>query len=201
MSSFIWVNSSDYDFVEILWGIDFEWNTPYEHFVAQHSNWPYIDFLIILNSLQNLRRNIDRRPTECISQRLFHLHTPPEITQLYESLSLPMLLLGGWGYSKAWYPCEESYSCVGSRQPHRAALWVEWPPLLVIFYDPSESCKAVHPNTATAVSRYVYHRRSSHTAGQCFRASNKAGFWFISEVVLAVSISWWLISPCFWARR
>ncbi len=55
---------------------------------GENANCPQINLLIILFSIQEFRRKVQRRSTECTSKLAFFIDRPSKITKFHNSLEI-----------------------------------------------------------------------------------------------------------------
>lgn len=76
------------NFDEVFFLDDLEWVFAHQHFVHHDSQWPYINFLVVLLALEDLGPDVQRGATECSAEVGVAVDRPPEIAQLYHALRL-----------------------------------------------------------------------------------------------------------------
>lgn len=60
----------------------FEWIFTHQHFVHHHTQWPNINFLVVLLALEDLRPNVERSTTEGSPEIRVAVNRPSEVAQL-----------------------------------------------------------------------------------------------------------------------
>lgn len=85
MSSVTYVTQAIYNFHEILLAVDLEGYVAVQHLISHDPHSPEIHLLIVTLAFQNLRTDIQRRPTKRRSERGGMMDCPSEIADSRQS--------------------------------------------------------------------------------------------------------------------
>lgn len=69
-----------YYLYQLLLSSYLEWIITYHHLVHHYAYWPYIYFLVVLSTFEDLGAYVERGAAKCASEGVIAMHWPPEIT-------------------------------------------------------------------------------------------------------------------------